>query len=133
MEHYHLHLLAILGAAVAAVIVSSVYYMAFARSMATLHPAYADPNAKPAPWMVGVELLRSFVLAHVIAWLAVALDVAGVGEAMLLALVLWLGFPVVLFTGAMVWERVPPRLAAIHLGDWLIKLVVVTVIVALWP
>jgi hypothetical protein len=30
-------------------------------------------------------------------------------------------------------ERTPWKLAAIHAGDWLIKLLVVTVIVSAWP
>jgi hypothetical protein len=30
------------------------------------------------------------------------------------------------------WERVHPRLAAIHAGDWLLKILVIAVIVVLW-
>ena len=29
------------------------------------------------------------------------------------------------------WEKVPPKLAAIH-GDWLLKLLVIAVIVSVW-
>jgi hypothetical protein len=32
----------------------------------------------------------------------------------------------------MVHERVPPKLAAIHVGDWLLKLLAVAVIVSAW-
>ena len=128
----HLNLLAILAAAVAAVILSTLYYTVWGKQMATLHPAYADPNARPAPWMVGAELVRSFVLAFVVALLAHWLDTEGGGQAFHLALLLWVGFPLVLWTGAMVWERVPPKLAAIHAGDWLLKLTVVALIVTLW-
>jgi hypothetical protein len=38
----------------------------------------------------------------------------------------------VLLTGSVIHENVPWKLAAIHAGDWLVKLVVVTVIVSLW-
>lgn len=100
--------------------------------MAALHPAYADPNARPAPWKIGVELVRSFILAFVVAFLAHLFRADDTGDALHLALLLWVGFPVVLWMGAMVWERVPPKLAAIHAGDWLIKLVVVALIVTLW-
>jgi hypothetical protein len=48
-----------------------------------------------------------------------------------LGALLWLGFPVVLWTGAVIWEKVPLKLAAIHSGDWLLKLIIVSVIVSL--
>ena len=129
---HHLNVLAILVAALAAVVLSTVYYMVFARSMATLHPAYADPSARPAPWKVGVELLRSLLLAFVVASLVHWTRTEGVAQGAHLGLLLWLGFPVVLWAGAVVWERVPRRLALIHAGDWLVKLLVVASIVAAW-
>jgi hypothetical protein len=49
-----------------------------------------------------------------------------------LGLAVWIAFPVVLLTGSVIHENVPWKLAAIHAGDWLVKLVVVTVIVSLW-
>ena len=51
---------------------------------------------------------------------------------MLLGLALWIGFSVVLWIGAMIHERTPWRLAAMHAGDWLIKLIAVGAIVAVW-
>lgn len=50
----------------------------------------------------------------------------------LLGLALWLGFPFVLLTGSMIWDRVPAPTAALHAGDWLLKLVVISAIVGLW-
>jgi hypothetical protein len=38
----------------------------------------------------------------------------------------------VLWTGAIVEENTPWRLAAIHAGDWLAKLLAVAVIVSVW-
>jgi hypothetical protein len=32
----------------------------------------------------------------------------------------------------MIWENTPGKLAAIHAGDWLVKLLVVAVIVSVW-
>ncbi len=42
------------------------------------------------------------------------------------------GFPIVLWTGALIHENTPLRLAAIHAGDWLVQLLVVAVIVSVW-
>jgi hypothetical protein len=43
----------------------------------------------------------------------------------------WAGFPLVLWTGAVVQEGLPWRLAVIHAGDWLVKLPLVAVVVTL--
>ena len=51
---------------------------------------------------------------------------------MLLGLALWIGFPFVLWAGAMLHESTPWRLAAIHAGDWLVKLLLIAVIVTAW-
>jgi len=126
-----LNYLAILVAAVAAVIVSTVYYSAFGTQMAALNEAYADQQRPPA-WKVLVELARSLVLATVVAGLVERTDTDGWADAVLLGLVLWIGFPVVLWIGAVVWERVSRKLAAIHAGDWLLKLLLIASIVGLW-
>jgi Protein of unknown function (DUF1761) len=67
--------------------------------------------------------------------LAIAADrigVTGAASAILLALLAWTAFPLVLLSGSVLHERVPWRLATIHAGDWLLKLVAVTLIVGLW-
>lgn len=51
----------------------------------------------------------------------------------MLAAVLWAGFPLVLWTGAMLHERTPWKLVAIHAGDWLVKLLLIAAIVTTWP
>ena len=118
-------------AAVAVVVLSSVYYGALGDRLARLSPAYAGPRRSAAATVL-VELVRNVVLAVVVAGLGRALGVDGVGPAVLLALVLWVAFPVVLLTGSVFHERVPPLLASIHAGDWLLKLVVVSGVGAVW-
>ena len=123
--------LAVGVATVAAFILSSLWYTVFGRQLAGLDDAYADPGAMPA-WTVVAELVRSLVVATVLAWLAVSIDITDWAGAVGLGLAAWIGFPVVLLTGSVIHENVPWKLAAIHAGDWLVKLVVVTVIVSLW-
>jgi Protein of unknown function (DUF1761) len=50
----------------------------------------------------------------------------------LLGLALWVAFPVMLLLGSVVHEKVPWRLAALHAGDWLVKLLVISLIVGIW-
>lgn len=127
-----LNWLAIAVAAVAVLVVSTVYYVVFGKQLQRLSPAYGDANAPPTPWRVAVELVRSFVAATVVAGLASLIGITDLGGAIQLGLALWIGFPVVLLTGSVIWEKVPPMLAAIHTGDWLLKLLIITVIVTLW-
>ena len=123
--------LAVGVAAVATVVVSTAWYMGFAKQMAALHSAYAS-GGNPPPWKVAVELVRSFVVGLVLAGVAGGLGIAGWMGAVQLALVLWIGFPVVLLVGSVQWEKVRWRLAAIHAGDWLLKLVLIAAIVGIW-
>ncbi|HEX6583192.1 MAG TPA: DUF1761 domain-containing protein [Thermoleophilaceae bacterium] len=97
-------------------------------------PAQSEPGATgegPPPWKLGVELLRSLTLTIVVAGLA---SQGGIDEwtgGLLLGLSLWIGFPAVPWTGAMLWENTPSRLAALHGGDWLAKLLLVGLVVTL--
>ena len=55
-----------------------------------------------------------------------------VGSAVLLGLVLWASFPMVLLTGSIIWDKLPPVTALVHAGDWLLKLILICVIIGLW-
>jgi hypothetical protein len=57
------------------------------------------------------------VLAVLVAGLASRGKIEDAGGGLLLGLALWVGFPFVLWTGAIIWENTPWKLAAIHSGD----------------
>ncbi len=59
------------------------------------------------------------------AWIATQADLLSLPGSLLLALMAWIGFPAVLLTGSVVWERVSPVTAAMHAGDWLLKLLLI--------
>jgi hypothetical protein len=88
-----------------------------------------DADATMPAWKLAVEVLRCLVLAAVVAGLASQIDIDEWTGGLLLGLVLWVGFPFVLWTGAVIHENTPVRLAALHAGDWLLKLVLIGVIV----
>ena len=117
---------------VVAFIASSVWYspLMFGRQFIELSgvPAGTGPN-----WVkAALEIIRTFILAWVITRLVLLLNAADWKSALRLGIVLWIGFPVVLLTGSMLWQSVPWQLAAIHSGDWLIKLLLFTVTVSWW-
>lgn len=124
-------LLAVLAATVAAFISGATYYAVFGEQLAKVSDAAAG-GEQPPPWMLAVELLRCLVLAAVIAGLASQGEIEEWTGGLLLGLALWIGFPLVLWTGAMIHEDTPWNLAVVHAGDWLVKLLLVAVIVSVW-
>jgi hypothetical protein len=76
-----------------------------------------------------VEFARSAAVATAVAVLARRTGVADRGSAARLAAGLWVAFPVVLLSGSVVHEKVPWQQAAIHGGDWLLKLMLVSTVV----
>lgn len=125
-----IHPLPVVVAAVAAFVLAGGWYAAFGRMLPKLNPVY-DGASTSAPQML-MEVLRCAVLAAVIALGCEQFGIQTVGGCLAAALVTWIGFPVVLLSGSVLHERVPWRLAAIHAGDWLLKLVAVALIVGLW-
>jgi hypothetical protein len=127
-----LNWLAVAVAGVVAFVLAAVYYVALAGQRAQLSPAAAAVS-RPQPSVMALELARALVVAAVVAALVSLIELTDVPGAIALALALWVAFPVVLLLGSVVHEGVPVRLAAIHAGDWLVKLVVIALIVSLWP
>lgn len=71
-----LNYLAIVVAAVLVFVFSAIYYTLLARQGAELGAAWAT-RARPAPWMIGLELFKSLVVAAVVAGLVVRAPEAG--------------------------------------------------------
>ena len=120
------NLLAVLVTGVAMLVVGGVYYALLGSHIAPVG------EARPGWQLPVVELLRGLVLAAVVAGLAAYAGIGTAAGGLVLGLVLWVGFPAVLWTGAVFHERVPVRQALVHAGDWLAKLLVAGVIVTVW-
>ena len=118
-------------AALAAFVLSSVYYVLLSPVEQRALGDRALDRGKPGPAKVVAELVRTAVVAAGFAWIADRAELLALPASLTLALVLWLAFPVVLLTGSIIWERVPWQTAAIHAGDWLLKLVLVAVVLGL--
>jgi amino acid permease len=124
--------IAVLVATVVAFVLGSAYYFAFADRLAAVSEAARSVEQPPAWQVAVVELVRNLVLSSVVGVLAVLADVDTFAGGLLLGLALWVGFPLVLWSGAVFHERTPWRLAVIHGGDWLVKLLAISVIVSVW-
>ena len=126
-----LNYVAIGVAAVAVFIFAAIYYSVIAPQRAEVS-SVAAAGVRPSPVVMAFELVKSAVVALVVAALARLTGTAGAAEAVLLGVALWIAFPVVLLLGSVVHEGVAPKLAAIHAGDWLVKLLVIAVITTVW-
>jgi Protein of unknown function (DUF1761) len=128
----HLNYLAIVVAAIAVFVFAAGYYIALARLRAQLSAAAAATGSRPRPWLMALELFKSLVIASVVAGLVAVAGISDVAGALKLGFALWIAFPVMLLVGSVTQENVPWKLGAIHGGDWLAKLLIISVIVSVW-
>jgi hypothetical protein len=119
---------AVVISAAAGVVAAFVYSGALSTRLAAAGSAAAED--RPPALVPLFELAKHFVLAITVAGIAAAIDLTVWPDVVLLAL--WVGFPAVLLAGSVVHEKVSWRLAAIHAGDWLVKLLIIAVIVGIW-
>ena len=133
----HVNYLAVLVAAVAVFVLGWLWYspLLFFKPWMRLRcmdPVAAMSGAKMPAGKLFIELVRCLVLAYVIARFVDLLGVNNWIGAVHFGLFLWIGFPVILLTGSVLWENIPWKVAAIHAGDWLVKMLVIPIIVSLW-
>jgi Protein of unknown function (DUF1761) len=123
----------ILVAAIAAFVFSSLYYspLLLGGVWRTVDPVVTTA-AKPSGAIAFVEFGRTLVITLVIARVLGMLQVADWKSAVRLAVLLWLGFSAAMWAGAIMWEKTPWPVAAIHSGDWLVKTVLIAFIVGVW-
>lgn len=123
------NVVAIALAALCAFVGSSVWYspLLFGRQFVAMSGMAA--SAGPDHWKIAAEMLRNLLLASVICRLLPA-PAGGLRGALGFAGLVWLGFPFILLSGSVLWQNVPPALALIHCGDWVIKLLLMTL--TLW-
>src|SRR4051794_21183331 len=124
-------ILGVAVAAAAAVLLSSIYYTVTTPLERRALGDAAIDRGRPVPWKVGTELARTAVVAAGFSWIAARGSGLHLPDVLVVALVAWITFPVVLLTGSVIWEGVRPITAAIHAGDWLLKLVLIAVAVGL--
>ena len=125
-----INFLAVVVAAVLAFVASSVWYAIFGKELAKVSSAFAEGLRKRQPWKLLVVLLQSLVLA--LAYLLKLIGRIDGLSALGIGVFLWFGLSALQWVGSMLWENVPVKMAAIHAGDWLVKLVLITVILGVW-
>ena len=130
-----MNLLAVVVAAAAAFVMSSVWYIVFGKERMKLlgnDPGAAADMRRMGIWKKLGEFVRGLVVAYVLARLVLLLGVADWRGAVQLGVWLWIGFPLMILVGSVMWDKRPWKLAAIHAGDWLVKILLMAVILGVW-
>jgi hypothetical protein len=127
---------AVVVAAVAAFVVGALWYspLLFGKAymqVRGINPAAMAAAKPPVGELLG-ELVKNLVVAFVLARFVVLLGVADWKAALQLGLWLWLGFQAMLLMGAVLHEKMPWMLYAIHAGDAFAKTLLMSVILGVW-
>jgi hypothetical protein len=136
----HVNYLAIILGTILSFLFSTLYYILLnkqvtesrAAAAKQIKSSKADIRTTTTPNKIIIELTRTFVLGLVLAYACGLLGITTLYQAALLSFWLWIGFPVVLLVGSVIHEHFAPRLAAIHAGDWLVKLLIFTIVLTFW-
>jgi hypothetical protein len=127
---------AIITGVIITFIVSTIYYIVLNSRYKILLGQKPEKNGKfkisITPNKILAELVRNFFLGIVIAYAVSMLNLIRIDQAVLMAVWLWIGLPVVLFAGLAIHENYSRGLAAIHAGDWLLKLLIFSVLLTAW-
>jgi hypothetical protein len=118
----------IVVAMVCAFVASSLWYSPILFGRQFLELSGMAAASKPSITTVASEMLRNLLLASAISWILARQSQTKLSSVLALAATLFLGFPVVLLSGSVMWQHVPFELALIHCGDWLIKILLMTII-----
>lgn len=83
-------------------------------------------------WTFAFAPLREILTACLLAWLIGRLAVRDWRSALALGFTLWAAFYLVQLAGAVIWDKMPWQLGAVHAGDWLMKMLLMSAMLALW-
>ena len=118
-------------AAIAAFVASGLWYSPLLLGTLYAKLRGADPGTM-SPVEIVVELLRTLIVAYVFAHLVSLVGINDWKGGLRFGSWVWIGFPCMILLGSVAHENVPLSLAAIHAGDWLVKVFIMTLIPSVW-
>lgn len=140
MDFSSLNFLAILVAAVAAFIVGFLWHgPLFGKqwmkmmniSQAEMEAAKAKGMSAMMPQMIAA-LVQQIVVATVVSYLAMELGIADAAGAVMLAVLVWVGFIASVLLNTVLWENRKINLYLFNITYHLVTLIVIALVVVLW-
>jgi hypothetical protein len=129
-------ILQVLIAGIAASIIGYIWYhpRLFGKMwmrFANVTPEMAERSSKRAHLFAVVAIVANVMVASALKYFSVSFGIDDATGALVLAIVVWLGFIVPPYLGQALWEHKPSALVLINVLYWLVALSVTTLIVAL--
>jgi hypothetical protein len=135
--------LAVLACGVVAIIIGFVWYgplfgKAWIRlaGMDKMTPEQMAAGKKKMPMMAAIQfvgaLIIAGVLAHALVFASTYMHVSGISAGLQVGFWNWLGFVAPVTVGMVLWEGKPWKYWMITAGNWLVTLLVMGIILALW-
>jgi hypothetical protein len=133
--------LAVLVAAIVAIVLGFLWYGPFFgkpwMKLMGITPEKMEEGKKKGmggtyAMMTVTTLLMSFVLSHALVFAATYLDESGWYAGVMTGFWNWLGFVVPVSMGSVLWERKPWKLWCINAGYYLVSMMLMGIVLALW-
>jgi Protein of unknown function (DUF1761) len=122
---------AVILTALAAFMLSMIWYSPLLFGEIWVRYGHANPGAMPL-WKTLIAPLRELIAAYMLAYLILKIGIIDWRAAAWLGLSLWGAFHAVQMAGAVIWDNMPWKLGCVHAGDWLMKMLFMSVILCLW-
>ncbi len=134
MKAVPVNYLAVLVAALANYIIGAIWYSALFRKSWTKLMGMSEMKVSVASVIVGIvgALLMSYVLDHALIFANTYMGTSGVGAGLIVGALNWLGFIAPVTIGVVTYEKKPFSLWLINGGYWLVSLLVMGIILAVW-
>jgi hypothetical protein len=143
MPEIPINYLAVLASAIAAMAIGFLWYgPLFGKTWSRLmgwgemtpeKMAEMQKKARPAYAISFVgSLIMAYVLAHALVFASSYLNASGITAGLTAGFWNWLGFIVPVTIGSVLWDGKPWKLWCINAGYWLVLLLVMGAILALW-
>jgi Protein of unknown function (DUF1761) len=129
-----INIFAVMVAAISAFVEGALWNSPLIFGNARIKLAGLDPvtEMKGSPAKPLAELIRCLVVAFVLAQVLRIARIADPWAALGMAALIWFGFQAAFLAGGIIWERLPPKLYAIHVGDALVKILLMAAILGVW-
>ncbi len=79
-----------------------------------------------------VALVAALVMSYILAHFVKFLQISSIGEGIILALWIWLGFIVTVLINSVLWEGKSMKLYVLNIGYYLVSLIVASIILSVW-
>lgn len=132
-----INLLAVFVAAIASMVVGGLWYspLLFGKKWMALTGKSASELSemkKGAPMAYGASFILGLIMAYILAHFVEYVGAVTVGDALQLAIWVWLGFVATVQFTSVLFEKRSPKMFLINTGYQLASIVVMSLIIVLW-